>query len=153
MNKWIAFVLMAVSFAANAELEFTKQRVFATVPGIKVSSLYVTIQNTGRDDVSLVSAQSSVSKHAELHESSIKNSRMTMRKVDEIKIKAGENVVLQPNGKHIMLIGLHKRLKKGDKVSVTFTDDKGGQYVLDTTVTNGHSDDSHHHMHGSMKSK
>lgn len=156
-NFAIAFIALFVSSLSYADLVFHHPVVQPTVPGIKVSSVYVTVENTSNDAVVLTSYQSPAAKHVELHESTVKNSRMVMRKMDRFVIKSNDTVALKPGSYHLMLIGLHKRLKAGDLVEITLTDTKGKNYQLKTVVMDDHRSkeekDSHvdhsnmHHSH------
>ncbi len=49
-----------------------------------------------------------------------------MKKIDAIDIPAGKSVQLKPGGYHIMLIGLKKPLKVGDKVELNLKFGKAG---------------------------
>lgn len=48
----------------------------------------------------------------------LKDGMMKMRKVELIDIPAGDTVELKPGGHHLMVIGLKKALKEGDKVTI-----------------------------------
>lgn len=137
----LSLVLIALSNLSLADLVFHHPVIQPTVPGIKVSSVYVTIENTSNDAVVLKSYQSSAAKHVELHESTVKNSRMVMRKMDEFTIKGNDTVALKPGSYHLMLIALHKRLKAGDLVKINLTDSKGKTYEFQTAVMNDHRSD------------
>lgn len=156
----LACMLVLVSSLSCADLVFHHPVIQPTVPGIKVSSVYVTIENTSNEPVVLTSYQSPAAKHVELHESRVKNSRMVMRKMDRFVIKANDTVALKPGSYHLMLIGLHKRLKAGDLVEMTLTDSAGKSYEFKTAVMTDHHSkedshaghakqhtDMHHHSH------
>ena len=58
---------------------------------------------------------------------SVVNNVMTMLPMDGgIEIKPGETVRLDPNGSHIMFVGLKKALQEGDHVAATLTFAKAG---------------------------
>lgn len=59
---------------------------------------------------------------------------MTMQEVDELVIPAGETVVLEPGGYHIMLMDLAEPLKTGDTFEVTLTFSNGGDMVVEVEV-------------------
>lgn len=61
---------------------------------------------------------STVAGTSELHEMSMEGDVMRMRRVPKIELPAGQAVALQPGGLHLMLMGLKKPLKAGDKVPV-----------------------------------
>ncbi|MEO6988311.1 MAG: copper chaperone PCu(A)C [Aquihabitans sp.] len=59
---------------------------------------------------------------------------MTMQEVDEIVIPAGDTVVFEPGGYHIMLMDLVEPLKTGDTFEVTLTFANGGDMVVEVEV-------------------
>lgn len=145
-----AVIAFAAIFSAHAmaDIEFHNPVAPQTIPGIKVASVYVNIENTFDKAVTLVAYKSSVAKNVELHESTVKNSRMVMRNIPEMTIKSGQSLILKPGSYHLMLIGLNKRLAPGDTVDITVTDSEGNDYRFDTTVTDTKDKQDHsHHAH------
>ena len=59
---------------------------------------------------------------------------MSMKPVDEIPIAAGETVVLEPGGYHIMLLDLVEPLKTGDTFEITLTFAEAGDMVIEVEV-------------------
>ena len=59
---------------------------------------------------------------------------MTMVPVDSVDIPAGEAVVFEPGGKHIMLMELAKPLEKGATFELTLTFKNAGDKVVTVTV-------------------
>lgn len=79
------------------------------------------IQNEGKADDELQSARSSVATSVALHEMKMEGDVMTMRTLSAIALPAGATIRFahgQPNGYHLMLMGLLKPLKEGDHFSV-----------------------------------
>ncbi len=88
-------------------------------PGMPTSASFLTLQNSSDAEISLTKVTGSIAKNIELHEHTHKNGMMEMRQVDKINIPANSSVELKPGGYHIMLIGLTKKIKSGDKVKLT----------------------------------
>jgi len=61
-------------------------------------------------------------------------SMMGMRHVSSIDLSAGEDLVLEPGGFHIMLFDLTGPIKDGDVVPVTLTFEKAGEVKVDATA-------------------
>ncbi len=61
-----------------------------------------------------------------LHQTQTVGGVTSMRPVDGIPIRAGQTVVLAPGGFHLMLEGLRRPLKVGDRVPVALTFAKSG---------------------------
>jgi len=71
-------------------------------------------------DVALVGAQSALAEHVELHEMTMRDGRMRMRKVDAFEIGDGETLQLERSGKHMMLFGVGN-LMPGEKHMIELT--------------------------------
>jgi len=80
-------------------------------------AMYMTIRNTGSAADKLLKAQSDVAKSVELHTVVNDGGVMKMTPVEAIEVPAGGETALKPGGFHVMLIGLTRDLKPGDKVA------------------------------------
>jgi copper(I)-binding protein len=78
----------------------------ATPPGVSVGAVYLTIRNAGKQDDQLVTLRSPSSERAEIHETKMSNGIMQMRQITDATVPAGGTWVLEPGGRHVMLIGL-----------------------------------------------
>jgi hypothetical protein len=88
-------------------------------PGQNIAGAYMEI--TGGTHHWLISAASPVAARAELHAMTLDGGVMKMRQVEKIGLPGGKPVKLAPGGLHIMLTGLKRTLKLGDKVPLTLT--------------------------------
>ena len=88
---------------------------------------YVVIQNNGVAEDKLLSVESDVAKTIELHESLESGGMMQMSPVPNIPVPANGKVELKPGGFHMMLIGLTRPVKTGDKVQLTLNFEKAGK--------------------------
>lgn len=59
---------------------------------------------------------------------------MTMREVDSVPIPAGETVVLEPGGYHVMLMELAGPLEAGATFELTLEFEQAGEQVVEVTV-------------------
>lgn len=116
------------------QLEIGHPYARATVPGQPAAGAYLSLENKGTASDKLVALSSPASKSAEIHTMAMEGNLMKMREVDGgLEIKPGQKIAMQPgNGYHIMLIGLSKPLKAGDKVPLTLTFEKAGK--VDVTL-------------------
>lgn len=95
---------------------------------------FLSVVNSGADD-RLVAAETPVADRAELHTHTMENGVMKMRQVEGgIAIPAGQTVMLQPGGLHVMLFGLKAPLKEKDSVPLTLTFEKAGSVKVDIKV-------------------
>ncbi len=88
-------------------------------PGVPTSASFLTLQNVSNTEVSLTKVTGNIAKNIELHEHTHKDGMMEMRQVDKISIPANSSVELKSGGYHIMLIGLTRKIKSGDKIKLT----------------------------------
>ena len=105
----------------------------ATAPGQEVGAAYFDIVSNSA--AKLVKAESPAAASTEIHTMSMKNGVMEMRKIDSLELPAGKITSLAPGGNHIMLIGLKKPLKEGDKVAVTLTLEKAPKVQEKVEIT------------------
>ena len=87
---------------------------------------------TATTDSKLVGVASPVAKDVQVHEMTMNGDVMGMRQVKSIELPAGKAVSLDPNGYHVMLMGLHQQVKEGTQVPLTLTieDAKGAKQTL-----------------------
>ncbi len=103
----------------------------ATPDGAPAGGGYLSITNTGMQDDRLVAAATARAGKTEIHEMSVVDGVMKMRKLgDGLAIPAGATVVLKPGGFHIMFMGLAEPIAEGDEVAVTLTFEKAGTAVV-----------------------
>ncbi|GGB51521.1 hypothetical protein GCM10011316_24430 [Roseibium aquae] len=124
----------------------------ATPPNAKAGGGFVTITNQGADADRLIGAAAGVSDRVEIHEMAVVDGVMKMRELENgIEIPAGETVMLQPGGLHIMFMGLNGKFEEGTMIPVTLTFEKAGTIDVELAVgamgskTMNHSK---HHNHG-----
>lgn len=152
--KPLIFISMFMFCAlSQAQLEANDAYVRAMPPGQPNTAAFLSLSNTSKQSVELVSATTSVAKKAEYH-SHTKDEKgvMRMAKEESIKIEAGETFQFKTGGYHIMLMGLSKTLKPGETVSITLKDKLGNTYPFNLPVVSimaeqNKQDHSHHHHH------
>lgn len=125
-------------------LEISGGTIKAMLPGAKVGGGGFTIKNEGSEDDVLLSAESPMAGRVELHEMTMQNDIMKMRKLDDgIAIPAGETVELKSGGLHLMFMDVAKPFKEGDSVPVTLTFQKAGKIELMLPVGNAAGKPAH----------
>lgn len=115
-------------------LDVSNPWIRAVPPVVDISAAYMLLKNIATEDVVIVGVSSDVAEHVEMHSMSMDNDRMTMRKVDEIRIPAGETKALEPSGWHIMLINLTRPLEVGETVDITLTLADGREQTVSAEV-------------------
>ncbi len=120
------FVPLVFAATAHAEVTVKDAWVRGTVPAQKTTGAFATI--TSSEPAKLVAVKSPAAKTVEIHESMSHGGMMHMQAVESVALPAGKAVTLAPGGYHVMLVGLAKPLKAGDKVPLTFvTEDAKGK--------------------------
>lgn len=100
----------------------------ATVPGQSSGGVYLSIENKGQTSDRLVSASSPIARSTEIHTMAMEDNVMKMREIGSIEVTPAEKISMQPGkGYHIMLIGLDRSLKVGDRIPLTLTFEKAGR--------------------------
>lgn len=126
------------SEAGGIELRDAWARASAT----QTSAAYLTIENRTGEDDTLLEVRSPVAERVEIHDMTMEDMVMRMRKLDDLPVAAGESVSLAPGGKHIMLIGLSGPLEEGASVPLTLVFEKAGERAVEAPVraagTGGH---------------
>lgn len=147
-----ALALMGMALPALAETSVSDAWVRATVPQQHATGAFMVL--TATTDSKLVGVASPVAKDVQVHEMTMNGDVMGMRQVKSIELPAGKAVSLDPNGYHVMLMGLHEQVKEGSQVPLTLTieDAKGAKQTLQVqapvralTADAGGHDHAHRH--------
>ena len=88
---------------------------------------YLTVTNTGKAPAVLTGAESPLARKIELHQTSMTGGVMRMTRQDKgVPIPPGGSALFSPGGDHLMIFGLKKAMKSGDRLPVTliFADGK-----------------------------
>lgn len=124
-------------------LELSAGSVKAMVPGAKVGGGGLSIHNGGSEEDRLVSVESPMAGRVELHEMTMENDVMKMRKIDGgIALPAGQTVDISDK-MHLMFMDVAKPFAEGDSVKVTLTFEKAGK--VEYTLPVGSAAGGHQH--------
>ena len=113
ISLW-AVCMLAYSDTIKVSDSFVRE----TIPGTHISSAYMTIHNTGKAAVTLLSASSPRFPRIEIHEHIMSDGMMSMIKKDSVTIENGV-VVFKPMGLHFMIFDIEAPLRQGDEVILT----------------------------------
>lgn len=120
--------------AAPAAENVTMENGWVKAAESGMSAAFGELENTGSDDITVMSASTEASSALELHET-VENEagEMIMReKTDGFTIAAGESLSLEPGGNHLMLMDLTNPIQAGDEVTftLTFSDDSTYEFTV-----------------------
>lgn len=109
----------------------------ATLPNQPVAGGFVTIANAGDTDDRLIGAASPIAGVMQIHTMAMSEGVMKMRELPGgLSIPAGENVLLEPGGLHLMFMRLNDPLVMGDTVDVTLTFEQAGDIEVTLPIRN-----------------
>ena len=91
-----------------------------------VTAGYFTLQNTGEADT-LLSVSTPVASSVEMHESTMENGMMAMKRLDKVEVPTGGIVAFEPGGKHLMMFGVKSDIALGSQATFTLTFAKAGR--------------------------
>jgi hypothetical protein len=97
------------------------------------SAAYMTLRNGGAAD-RLVQVESDVAAAVELHKTTMDGNMMKMAPVDGVALPAQGQAELKPGGLHVMLIGLTRELKAGEKLKLKLHFEKAGVQEIEAEV-------------------
>ena len=141
---FIAAALLALSPLAAAEApahEFHRlgdiviEQPWSRATPAKVGAAYMTLRNNGAIADRLVKVASPVAEKGEIHETKVEGGMAMMRPVEGVEIKPrGGSVQLKPGGLHVMLTGLVRPLKEGERIKLSLTFERAGTIDIEARV-------------------
>lgn len=101
-----------------------------------MTGVFATITNTTDTDLTLIAASTEAAERVELHQTASEGSGgMSMEeKEGGFPIPAGGELLLEPGGDHIMLMGLTAPLLPGDQVELVLEFEDGTEQPMTATV-------------------
>jgi len=123
------FISQAIAAAQTEQIEVTNAYVRGLPPGVENTAAYMTLHNTGSEDLVLTGGEADFAKSVSIHASENNNGMMSMVHKMNLTIPAGEQVILESGGLHLMLSGL-KRSLGNEEVSLTLKFQEGMTLTL-----------------------
>jgi copper(I)-binding protein len=122
---------------ALAEMSVTDPYARAAGAMARSGAAFMEIANSGETDDRLIAAASDAADRVELHTHIVDGDVMRMVHVQEgFAIPAGETILLERGGMHVMLMGLTRVLAQGDEIEVTLTFEEAGEMTVAIPVDN-----------------
>jgi len=106
----------------------------ATAPGAPVGAVYLVIDNTAGQADRLLAVATDRAERCEVHTMVHDGDLMKMRRVDPLPVAAGERIVLEPGGTHVMLMGLKSPLVEGDSLILVMNFEHAGTRRVEAQV-------------------
>lgn len=103
-------------------------------PANDMGAVFLTIVNGGASDDAIDDARSDVAGATEVHETYDTGSGSGMRHIPRLPISAGQTLSFHSGGYHVMLIGLKRELRAGDKFTIGLHFEHAGWIDVPVTV-------------------
>jgi len=118
------FLLLSIANAGAQGVTVQDAWIRGIPPSATTTAAFMTILNTGPEDVVLKSANCDVAETVQIHTMEQVGEMMKMKELSELRIPANGQTVLAPKGYHIMLIGLVRPINEGENIplSLNFAD-------------------------------
>jgi copper(I)-binding protein len=98
-------------------------------------AVFMLLVNDGAEADRLVGGSTDVAEVVEIHETTMKGDVMKMRMLpDGLEVPAKGEVLLQPGGYHVMLVGMKRDLKPGDRFTVDLEFEISGTVTVEPEV-------------------
>ena len=139
--------IFAVSAGTRPDLSVTDAWARATPPGTPVAAVYLVIDNTGGKADRLLAVSTDRAGSAEVHTIVHDGDLAMMRRVDPLHVGAGERIVFEPGGTHVMLMGLKSPLAEGQSLTLVMNFERAGVQRVEARVLAATSTPqaAHHH--------
>lgn len=95
-----------------------------------MSAAFMVVSNSGEQDAEVVGVSTDLTDTAELHETTDEK----MRQVERFTIPAGESLMLEPGGNHLMLMELAEPIEPGQEVAFTLEFADGSTFDVTATA-------------------
>ncbi len=155
MKNWIMICLaffcgvdIATADCGNMADEFLISNAYVREmpPGTDTTAVYFSLSNKGDKEAYLTGASSPLSHTAEVHVTMEKQGMAHMQHQTRVNIPAGQSISFEPGGLHLMLIGLKRDLKAGDRVPLILHFDGDRELEFEAKVRDfRHKSGGHHH--------
>ncbi len=137
-----ALSLSAVSAMADIIIEHAYAR--SASPAARSGAVFMVVHNTGPEADRLIGAATDAAKHTGLHTNIIEDGVAKMLPVPEgFPIAAGEELLLQRGGNHVMLMGLTAPFVQGEELTLTLTFEQAGEITLVVPIDNERDGEMH----------
>lgn len=122
LSLLIAAALVLTGCAQTADLTIENYWVKSSEMSVEggMTAVFGKLTNNTDKDITLVGGSSAAANLVEIHEMAMIDGEMKMQMIEGgLVIPAGQSVVLEPGGNHIMLMDLTSAIEAGSEISVT----------------------------------
>lgn len=133
LTAGFSLLLSCNAATETSGLEFLNGWVRALPPGAGMTAAYGELHNPGNETVWLEAYDSDAFANVSLHLSIIEDGVSRMQEQSAMEIAAGQSIVLEPGGLHLMLMRSTREVRPGDEVEIGIISG-GKRYVFKLPV-------------------
>ena len=120
--------------AAQAEIVIEDAWARATPPGFDKGAVYFELSNDSPRSDALVEVNTDRAPRAEMHRTLEEGGNSRMVHTPRVTIPAEGEVIFEPGGRHIMLMGIEAALTEGERFTVRLETEDGGELPVEVQV-------------------
>lgn len=106
----------------------------ASIGITRPAAAYLTIMNEGEKALEIIGFETPVARRVEPHRTISESGVMRMRPAGTLSIPAGDTLVLEPGGLHLMLMELLEPLEQGGSFPLTVRFDGGAPRTMTVSI-------------------
>lgn len=134
----LALMLLASPALAHDKMSGNLHIIHPSIPqptaSAKSAAGYVTISNEGETPEALIGIRTPFAQSSTLHTTIHEDGIAKMRPLAELVIEPGDTVNLEPDGMHLMFMGLTGPAKEGDMIPATLIFRNAGEVAIEFMV-------------------
>lgn len=139
VRRWGPAVLFAVAaplLAHHTDVKPVVEQpwVREVIPGQSATAAYLVIKSHDHEPDVLLGATCDAAGSVELHTMKTQGGTMRMKKLDRLALPARGTIALAPGGDHLMLFGLKRPLRSGERVRLTLNFQRAGKVEVEALV-------------------
>lgn len=131
----ITFYLTSSQLFADGKLSLNNGWIKPLPPVVPVRAGYGEFKNDSQQTLTVEQFSSPAFDKVELHETIMNNGMMEMREIPKLMLNPGETTMLEPGGKHLMLIDPKTEIKPGDQVVLKAQLEDGSEVTFSLIVS------------------
>ncbi len=129
----IALAMLAPTAHADDRLVITNPWSPEAPPGRTMAG-FMHLTNEGAEAIVLAEASSEQFDRVEIHQMSMEDGVMRMRRIEELRIESDQTVELRSGGYHLMLFGPRQQYRAGDELAVELIGRNGQSWAVKVNV-------------------
>jgi copper(I)-binding protein len=126
----VALAVLALTPLMAQALEIKDAHVRGLPSTQRNTAAFFTVMNTSDNPIKLMAGRSDAAERLEIHSHQHRNGMMSMQEQASVSIAAGESLVFESGGYHLMLFNLTRTVRDGDRLSFSLTTEDGEEITV-----------------------